>query len=69
MVAIAALIHSTSITVSEWSLFVLGACASGRWVVGYIYFTEFLTDEATKRYGCLVNASAAVPIIMGAFTF
>ena len=55
--------------VAEASLFVLGACASGRWVVGYVYFTEFLPDEFTKRYGCIVNASAAVPIIMAALTF
>ena len=44
--------------VAEVSLFVLGACAGGRWVVGYVYFTEFLPEEITKRYGCIVNASA-----------
>lgn len=44
-------------------------CTSGRWVVTYVYFTEFLTEEKIKRYGPLVNVSAAFPILMAAFSF
>ena len=64
-----ALIYATSYRVAEVALFVLGMCATGRWVVAYVYFSEFLTDDSVKRYGPLVNASAAVSIIMAAFTF
>ena len=65
----AVLMFTTSFKVAEWCLFVLGICANGRWVVAYVYFTEFLAEDKTKRYGPIVNSTAALSIIIGAFTF
>lgn len=50
-------------------LFLIGVCSAGRWTVTYIYLIEFWTERNIKRFGPYVNASAALALIMGAFTF
>lgn len=50
-------------------LFLIGVCCAGRWTVTYIYLIEFWSEENIKRYGPFVNASAAIALIVGAFTF
>ena len=50
-------------------LFINGVCSAGRWTVTYVYLVEFMTEANIKYYVGMVNASAALALICGAFTF
>ena len=68
-VACLLLVVSKTPQITGLGLFLIGICCAGRWTVTYIYLTEFWTEKNIKRFGPFVNASAAVALVVGAFTF
>ena len=69
LIAIIAMIFAKSYIIMLVALFFVGMCSSARWAVSYVYLMEFLTEENIKCIGPFVNASAALALIIGAFTF
>ena len=63
------MITTTTFWVMCACLFFIGVCSSARWSVSYVYLMEFLTEKSIKKIGPLVNASAALPFVVGALTF
>ena len=68
LLALVAMLAAKSYTVMAVALFVIGMCSASRWTVSYVYLMEFLTDAKIKIIGPLVNASAAIAFLVGAFT-
>ena len=65
--AILAIIYTDNYGVMAGALFMVGVCSSARWTVSYVYLMEFLTENNIKCIGPMVNASAALAFIIGAF--
>ena len=68
MIAILVMIFTKSYPMMVMALFFVGMCSSARWTVSYVYLMEFLTEDKIKCIGPFVNASAALALIIGAFT-
>ena len=68
LVALLLIIFAQSFGVMLSGLFLIGVCSAGRWTVTYIYLMEFMTEAGIKKYAAVVNASAALAILIGAFT-
>lgn len=47
----------------------MGMCAAGRWTIGYIFLTEFLTEKNVLIVAPIINASAALALVFGTVTF
>lgn len=68
LVALLIMIFAKSYESMGSGLFLIGACSAGRWTVSYVYLMEFWTEAYIKKYAPFVNASAALSLIIGAFT-
>ena len=66
---IIALMNCHSYKTTLGLLLVMGMCATGRWAISYVYMMEFLTEAQIKKVGPFINATAAFPIVIGAFLF
>ena len=42
-IAMVFLVNTSSYKIASFLMFVLGLCATGRWAIGYVYFSELLT--------------------------
>ena len=68
-ISLICMIYTKSYLLMQIALFVLGVCSVGRWTVTYIYLCEFWTEKNIKRFGPFINVSAAITLLVGAFTF
>ena len=68
LVALLVMIFAKSYKSMATGLFLIGVCSAGRWTVAYVYLMEFWTEAYIKKYAPFVNASAALALIIGAFT-
>ena len=58
-------VNTTSYKIATFLMFVLGLC-SNRWAIGYVYFSELLTQKGIKIFCPLLDASTALTMIAAA---